>query len=377
MTEATTTNESGYSWGELMPLFERAVLARMTGSPNALTAAYHVTGSPGSAKSAFFRAVYDSVVDRVAEFHKVSPGDIPFVSLMCPLLDPMDPRGLPCTVTEGRKTHTVWARPGESIMPFEDRPAAFMFFDEVDKAPTATRNTLYQGLYERRFGEHQFPANTFCGVATNRVTDRAGGTTMESHGQNRLVHFDMRVDLDTTIQFFGAKNYEPWLLGFLKDFPEFLYKFNPKAKQPAYPTLRSWEFFAQQLALHGDSTMHMWGPGTVGDEAAAKAQAYFGLYATLPKWETLRAMKPENASGAIAKLPASAQYAAVSLMAANVKDVGDVDWMVETSEHISPDYAAMAFTWMTHTYKAKAPLAWKSTKARRFHADVGVKLHTN
>lgn len=376
MSSTNAETLTGYTWTELFPIWVKAAVARMTGAESHVDAAFHVTGSPGTAKTAFNRAVYEEAHRQAAAILKVSPGNIPFISLMCPSLDPMDPRGLPVSLTEKGRTYTIWARPGESIMPALDRPAAYLFLDEPDKAAPAVRNALYQGLFERRFGEHALPATTFTACASNLVTDRAGGTTMESHGQNRMVHFQMSIDIDATNAYFASRGYDPAIMGFLKDFPDFAYRFNPRAKAPAYPTLRSWEFMAQQLALYGVDTMHVWGPGTVGDEACAKFRAYYDLVATLPRWERMRQLDPEEATRHIKALPPSIQYAAISMFSANVASPEDVDWMMDACAGVAPDYAGMAYTWLTQTYKAKAPLAWKSTKARRFHVDVGVALHS-
>ena len=367
----------GYNWLELDPIYQRAALARMTGSPTAVDLAFHLTGSPGTAKTAFNRHVYDSVLPQVADFHKVSPGEIPFVSVMATNIDAMDVRGLPTTVTVDGKTYTEWARPGEAIMPLQGRPAAYMFIDEIDKAPTVVRNPLYQGLFEGRFGEHKFPDNTFMSCASNLVADRSGGTTLEMHGRNRMIHFLFTASRDSVLQHFGSKGYDPAVLGFLKDHPDFMYRFNPKADSLGFPTLRSWEAFCQMLATHGLETLHIWGPGTVGDETTAKIAGHIETFKKMPSWEDFRAMDPSDAARIIKDLPPGVQYGAISRITANVKTTEDVDWMIETTEKVTPDYAGMAYTWLTSTYKAKAPLAWKSKKAVRFHTEKGMKLHAN
>lgn len=371
---SATPEVKGFTRNELFPIIRKHALAVMTGADDCPRLAVNLMSSPGLGKSAFVADLHASLAPEVAKIIGCKPEDIPLVTVMAPLLDPMDGRGLPTTQGDGRKTKTYWARPGDGVLPPEEAPAAIWFVDEIDKGQLAVQNMLAQGLYENRIGEHAFPKRTFRISAMNLLSDRAGGIRMPSHLQNRLMHLPMCHELDAVLAHFAEREHDPMLLGFLKDRSNLLYTFNPKAENPAFATLRTWDEFGRHLKIQNPEHVHIWGSGLVGDGPTAEFSAYSQLYLSLPPWETLRAMTSKEAAAALKKAPPSAQYASISMVCANLKDVSDVDWMVETFEAVSADFCAAACNWATNIAK-KYALTFKSKAFTKYSSTTGVKMY--
>ena len=374
-----TAIQKGFTRDELFPLIERLAFAVMTSNADSDSPqlGVHIMSSPGLGKSAMARDVFLSLRDRVAEKLGCDVSEIVYCDLMAPNLDPMDPRGLPVTEREGKgadaKTVTVWTRP--NILPPLNAKAAFIFIDEIDKALLAVKNVLAQIVYEKRAGEHKLPERTFIMLASNLLTDRAGGSAIPTHWWNRMANLTMTYDVQASIAYYAGRGHDPSLLSFLHDHSDLLYTFNAKSDNPSFATLRTWDEFGRYMKILPLEAMNIWGGALVGDAACAAFKGHMDLYRLVPDFAQLRSLNPDAAAAKLKSLPPSAQYASISKLCAAAATPDDVDWMVLTFEQIAPDYASAAANWLTNVNK-KYAITFRSKQFQKYSATTGVALNS-
>lgn len=118
-----------------------------------------------------------------------------------------------------------------------DRP--YIFLDEVDKANNMMQNVLGRVMNEKKVGSIVFPRGTFVAAAGNKITNRAGGFTANTHIKNRRVHIPVAVNPSEWIEDVGI----PWdlhtsVVSYIRTDPGVLHKFDSNA--PSFPSPRSW-----------------------------------------------------------------------------------------------------------------------------------------
>jgi len=180
-------------------------------------------GPPGTAKSALVRQVAEDL-------------GIGFVDLRLVQIDAVDLRGLPFKderdgkIVMGFAPSSILPRTGEGIL----------FLDEIAQAPTLVQNSASELLLDRKVGEYKLPDGWSVMCAANRRTDRAGTIEIPTHLKNRLIHIEVKTNLQDWIKWAATKGVAPQVIAFLKTHPKHLYDFKPD--ELAYPTLRTWEF---------------------------------------------------------------------------------------------------------------------------------------
>ena len=183
-----------------------------------------VWGPPGAAKSMIARQVATAANRR-------------YVDVRALLLDPVDLRGIPWRDSADR---TRWAPP--VFLPPSDDPGLWLInLEELPSAVPMVQAALYQLFLERKCGEYELPEGASLIACGNRSQDRAVVHSMPTPLSNRLVHLEIRVDARDWLAWGAANGIAPEVLFFIELEPDLLHDFDPKSKEHAFPTPRSWE----------------------------------------------------------------------------------------------------------------------------------------
>ena len=229
----------------------------------------HIWGPPGVGKSARVYALADLIDHEVFE-------------LRAALRDAIDLRGS-IEVIDGL-THN--APPAE--LPQEGCPPTLMFVDELQQAHKSVTAPLGQLIYERRLGDYRLPDNVVIVAASNRTCDRAGANQMLSHTASRMVHFELVPDANHWLEWARENDIDERITDFINYRNDYVYKFDPKAKEPAFACLRSWEMLSKMIkGQYDNDVIRTLAEGTVGREASAEFMVYVECLAMLPSLDAI------------------------------------------------------------------------------------------
>lgn len=192
-----------------------------------------------------------------------------FVPYVAPEREPTD-WGLPMPNTERDAIHML------PLIDFKyaptDRP--YIFLDEIDKANNMMQNVLGRVMHELKVGSITFPEGTFVGAAGNKITNRAGGFTANTHIKNRRTHIPVAVDAKEWIEDVGIPfDLHSSVVSYIRTAPDMLHKFDSTA--PSFPSPRSWT--KQGLRLN-DTNMepHVERALLDGDVGVEAANTFYG-----------------------------------------------------------------------------------------------------
>lgn len=228
-------------------------------------------GKPGIGKS--------SIVKQVAEELGIDLRDV-----RLSLLDPVDLRGLP-KVEDGA---TRWVPP--IFLPREGK--GILFLDEFGNCVPSIQSAALQLILDRRLGEYVLPDGWSVVAASNNVEDRANIFEMSTALNNRFFHADFPVPNYEEWLEWGAGIVHPAILAFIKLKPSMLFKFDPKAKDQAWPSPRSWQMASELLTISKDPSSVRF---AVGSGANIEFEAFWRLRSRIPDPDKLFA-NPEAAS---------------------------------------------------------------------------------
>lgn len=218
-----------------------------------------IWGPPGVGKSSIVRQVADEL-------------KIGLIDLRLTLLEPVDLRGVPFLKSNGDGDKEVlWARP--TFIPSEGEGILF-----VDDLPTATPSVQacgYQLFLERMVGEHKLGDGWYPVAAGNRETDRAATFQMPTPLRNRFIHIDFDINVDDWTEWAVSQNppIHSLILGYIRQFPNKLLDFDPRANQRAFPTPRSWEFASHLMNMGYEEDKEVLS-GAIGEGTATEFLAW-------------------------------------------------------------------------------------------------------
>jgi hypothetical protein len=228
-----------------------------------------IWGPPGIGKS--------SIVKEISEDMGVK-----FIDLRLTLLDPSDLKGIP--FLDGKQA--IWAAP--NFLPQADHKGGILFLDELNSAPPSVQAAAYQLILDRRIGDYELPVNWSIIAAGNREGDRGVTHKIPSPLANRFVHFEMEHSINDWKAWAFREEVENVIVSFISLNHEALFTFNPKSKEKAFATPRSWEFVDTILK----STMkeeHLFDAisGAIGAKLAAEFLAYKNESCELPAFQEI------------------------------------------------------------------------------------------
>lgn len=240
-------------------------------------------------------------------------------------MDPTDIKGFPAPDLAAKQMH--WLPPnflppmavGAKKTP--NRSEGILFLDEANSAPPAVQAACYQLALDGKVGDYTLPAGWSVVLAGNRDIDRSLVNRMPAALCNRMMHLDIDVDLDDFVNWGMDKGgLLPTSIAFARFKEDLLHKFDPNAKDKAFPTPRTWAMVDKIMAqgkLTGPALRHAIA-GLVGSGAMAERMAFEELANELPSVDEIM-LNPKTAP-----LPekAGAQYAVTTMLALAAKDLG-------------------------------------------------------
>lgn len=222
-------------------------------------------GPPGVGKSDLaeqLRAYFEEHYNRLfSGGHKPGKRKFELRDVRAPLMDNVDLMGVPY-VNGGNRTH--WAIP--EFLPRDGH--GIILFDELPNAAPLVQNAMYSLILDRKIGDYELPPGWVAFGAGNRETDKAGTHRMSTALANRFVHVDFEVDFDDWKAWAFSHGIREEVIAYLNYQRSHLHMFDPRSKEKAFPTPRSWEFVSDIMKQKPipEIELEMY-KGTVGDVA--------------------------------------------------------------------------------------------------------------
>jgi len=277
-------------------------------------------GPPGIGKSTV--AHYLAAADRM-----------PILDWRLTEYESVDMRGTP----RERNGRTYWAAPEElpiingkgnkvsCIINGEKVEAerGIILLDELPQAKTDVKNVAARLVLERRVGEARIGAGWRFLAMGNRLGDAAGTSPMPTHLNNRFWHVEVEANVTQWITDFAEPaGIDSRIIAYLKYRPQALLVFDPRSKEAAFASPRSWHLLSDLLkALAGrENTMDAallgeYCAGAVGKAHGLEFAAFLRTLLSLVSIEQIL-LDPRGA-----RLPTdpSVCYALATALAAHVK----------------------------------------------------------
>lgn len=234
------------------------------------------------------------------------------------LFSPVDLRGVPIASKDG---FSDWLKPRIFDMDPSDDTINILFLDELSAAPQSVQAVAYQITLDRVIGEHRLPDNCIVIAAGNRTTDKSVSYAMPKALCNRLLHFSVRSDVSSWVDWAVNNGIDERIIGFIS-FDNSRLNVSPETSDMAFPTPRSWTFVSKLLNATGaekTSDIHMLIASAVGIDTALAFEEFCGLYGKLPRVNDILA-------GTCKKYPDTHQalYALTSSLTAALSEREDV-----------------------------------------------------
>lgn len=170
----------------------------------------------------------------------------------------------------------------------KEYPIVILFLDEMNAAAPAVQASAYQLVLDRAAGTYKLPDNVVIVAAGNRESDRGVTFRMPSPLANRFVHFEVKADFDSWLDWALAENINSDVVAFLSTYKDKLMEFEPTSADKAFPTPRSWEFVSQLITTGkdepnlSDSVIRDLVSSAVGSGTATTFMAYLKVGKNLP-----------------------------------------------------------------------------------------------
>jgi len=238
-------------------------------------------------------------------------------------MEPTDIRGIPFFNKDNGKMD--WAPPMDLPDPEDqaviDAPIVVLFLDEMNSAPPSVLAAAYQLILNRRIGKYVLPDNVVMIAAGNRESDKGVTFRMPTPLSNRFIHFEMKVDFESWMDWAVANKIHKDVVGYLNFAKQDLNDFDPKSASRAFATPRSWTFVSE--LIDDDSldsrTITDLVAGTVGEGLAVKFVAHRKIASKMPNPSDILAGKVAN----LEVKEISAMYSLVVSMCYELKEAVD------------------------------------------------------
>lgn len=126
--------------------------------------------------------------------------------------------------------------------PTDPNAKVVILLDEMNGAEAQVLLAVYQLILDRQVGEYKLPENVILIAAGNNDADKGVTFRMPTPISNRMIHLNMRHDMEDWFNFAISQNYSPELVGFIKNAPDMLHQFKADSASKGFATPRSWGF---------------------------------------------------------------------------------------------------------------------------------------
>lgn len=178
--------------------------------------------------------------------------------------------------TDDGEEKTRWIR--SEFLPISGK--GILFLDELPNAEPSKQNAALQLVLDRRLGNYVLPEGWLVAAAGNGAEDRAHVFELSSALNNRFINIDFPVPTFEEWFEWGADKIHPAIFGFLKLKPSMMFKFDPRARDKAWPSLRTWEIASElfKTASSDPSVVRF----AVGEGAGIEFEGFWNLRSKMP-----------------------------------------------------------------------------------------------
>lgn len=233
----------------------------------------NLLSSPGLGKSALIREI-------------AKENNLKLIDCRLSQLDATGLLGFPTINPE--RTRSNYAPPEYFPLEGDIIPSGYsgylLFFDEMNSAPQSVQIAAYQIILDRAIGTHNIHKNVAMVCAGNLMTDRAIVNKMSTAMQSRLVHLEIKVDVDDWVWWATKNKIDHRVIGFIKFRPELLHKFSPDHKDNTFPCPRTWHFVSKLIINEPNITEDFLSvlQGSIGKGVALELFTFLNIYTKLP-----------------------------------------------------------------------------------------------
>ena len=154
-----------------------------------------------------------------------------------------------------------------------------LFLDELPNAEPSKQNAALQLVLDRKLGNYTLPDGWMIVAAGNAAEDRAHVFELSPALNNRFINIEFPVPTFEEWFEWGAAKIHPGIFGFLKLKPSMMFKFDPRAKDKAWPSLRTWEIASDLFKESNDPSVVRF---AVGEGAGIEFEGFWNLRSKIP-----------------------------------------------------------------------------------------------
>lgn len=155
-----------------------------------------------------------------------------------------------------------------------------LFLDELPNAEPSKQNAALQLVLDRRLGNYVLPDGWLVAAAGNGAEDRAHVFELSSALNNRFINIEFPIPTFEEWFEWGADKIHPAIFGFLKLKPSMMFKFDPRARDKAWPSLRTWEIASELFKASQDDPSVV--KFAVGEGAGIEFEGFWNLRSKVP-----------------------------------------------------------------------------------------------
>ena len=212
--------------------------------------------------------------------------------------DVTDLTGLPKLTDTEAKFVPFNCFPIETTKVPEGKKGFILFLDEFKSAPRSVLAAAYKLVLDREVGLYKLHPKCAIVCASNRSEDNAIINEMGTALTSRLIHINMRPDIDSWFNEIGyPQQYDPRILAFLSFNKDKLFTFDPEAEgSETYACPRTYEFANKIIKgkEHLDELDTQILNGTISSQVTADLVSFIKVFDKLPKVSTI-AENPQEA----------------------------------------------------------------------------------
>lgn len=234
-------------------------------------------GSPGIGKSDLIREIAKEFKLFVID-HRLSTSD------------PTDLSGFP-NIINGKASYIpfdLFPVNAKGDIPATEIPEGYegwlLLLDELPSAVPAVQAAAYKLCLDRQVGQYDLHDKCLVIAAGNYDTDGAVSHDMGTALQSRLIHFQMRVDVEDWLDWAFKEGIDPSITAYIQEAGDKLYSFNPDHDNLTFQCPRTWYFLSRFIkAAGGVNPAHINGYyGCIGPGAREFVE-FCSLSSHLPK----------------------------------------------------------------------------------------------
>ncbi|OYV73352.1 MAG: hypothetical protein B7Z74_04055 [Deltaproteobacteria bacterium 21-66-5] len=197
------------------------------------------------------------------------------VHVNCTQQDGIEWGGMPYVTENGFKYVPM------DMVPFDGK--VVLILDEIDKAQQMTMNALAEMLNERTWRNMPLSPDLFIVCTANRKEDRAGSNPIPTHVRNRLVFYDLDVELESAAKLMNQLGWHPDMIAYHR-FKGGTALYSGDVTQRSIATMRSWDALQRTLPdlLANETLLLPTAAGLVGDGYAEDFYGFLKIIKNVP-----------------------------------------------------------------------------------------------